>query len=84
MIGCEKLMTNQKGWGLQTLTCLRYCRIQNSDVESFPNDSIFPPSLEILTLGNHPNLWTLNYKGLQNLTSLRHLTIELPSATVTA
>ncbi|PHT59794.1 hypothetical protein CQW23_02157 [Capsicum baccatum] len=75
MIGREKLMTNQKGWGLQTLTRLRYCRIQNSDVESFPNDSIFPPSLEILTLGNHPNLWTLNYKGLQNLTSLRHLTI---------
>ncbi|KAK4372063.1 hypothetical protein RND71_007447 [Anisodus tanguticus] len=75
IIGCNKLMTSQNEWGVQTLTRHRYCRIQSSDVESFLTDSIFPPSLETLTLAHHPNLQTLNYKGLQNLTSLQNLTI---------
>lgn len=80
---CERLNPLRE-WGLYNITSLCAFTVEGGyiDLVSFTkndddNDQhhLLPPSIKELTLGNIPNLKTLS-KGLQNLNSLRHLSIS--------
>ncbi|XP_059653642.1 putative disease resistance RPP13-like protein 1 isoform X2 [Cornus florida] len=77
---CEKLMKGRMGWGLQTLPSLGFFIIdgayEEEVLESFPEEWLLPTTLTELCIGFLPNLKSLNYKGLQHLTSLRGLFIQ--------
>ncbi|CDP21921.1 unnamed protein product, partial [Coffea canephora] len=75
---CEKLLTSPREWDLMRLPCLRSLIVDVMDeaIESFPNeDWLLPCSLEDLQLFLGENIKTLNYSGLQHLTSLQSLGI---------
>ncbi|RVW88087.1 putative disease resistance RPP13-like protein 1 [Vitis vinifera] len=73
---CNQL-TPQLDWDLQRLTSLTHFRIYGGceGVELFPKECLLPSSLTHLSIGNLPNLKSLDSRGLQQLTSLLQLHI---------
>jgi hypothetical protein len=65
------------GWGLQNLPILKHFSIggENEDLESFPEAQLLHTSLTYLSIGNFPNLKSLDKKGLQHLIALEELRI---------
>ncbi|KAI5596078.1 hypothetical protein BDE02_03G182800 [Populus trichocarpa] len=73
---CIKLIAGRMQWGLQTLSSLTEFTIgSDKNVESFPEEMLLPSSLTSLTIYSLEHLKSLDYKGLQHLTSLRKLNI---------
>lgn len=68
LVKCSKLLINSLKWALPTNTSLSNMYIQELDVESFPNQGLLPLSLTYLK--------QLDYKGLENLPSLRTLSLN--------
>ncbi|XP_059652593.1 putative disease resistance RPP13-like protein 1 [Cornus florida] len=83
IFNCEKLMKGRMGWGLQTLPSLGVFFIsgkpeeqgEEEELESFPEEWLFPTTLTSLDISFLRNLKSLNHKGLQHLTSLTSLSI---------
>ena len=74
--GCDKLIADRAQWDLQSLHVLSRFSIADNDVlECFPEETLLPSSLTRLEIRTHKNLKSLDYKGLQHLTSLRELII---------
>jgi hypothetical protein len=74
--GCDKLIAGRAQWDLQSLHVLSRFSIADNDVlECFPEETLLPSSLTRLEIRTHKNLKSLDYKGLQHLTSLRELII---------
>ncbi|KAJ4830549.1 hypothetical protein Tsubulata_017532 [Turnera subulata] len=76
---CGKLVADRKNWGLQALQSLSSLDIRGCDsfpevLESFPEETLLPPSLDSLWFGNFEHLKSLDYKGLEHL---RKLTLYL-------
>nr|XP_023899856.1 putative disease resistance protein At3g14460 [Quercus suber] len=73
---CDTLFSRRMQWGLQDLHSLRSFTIfdQCNKLESFPEDALLPPNLTDLYI-TLSNLKSLNGKGFQHLTSLKHLKI---------
>nr|POE56110.1 putative disease resistance rpp13-like protein 1 [Quercus suber] len=73
--GCDKLISRRMEWGLQGLYSLRRFAIhgQCKELESFPEESLLPPNLTNFYIRGLPYLKSLNGKGFQHLTSLKHL-----------
>ncbi|XWS07975.1 hypothetical protein CRYUN_Cryun41cG0037200 [Craigia yunnanensis] len=71
------MMMMKREWGLQTLLLLTTFSIcEAKELESFPNEHLLPSSLTSLSISNLPSLKLLDYKGFQQLTSLRDLCIS--------
>ncbi|KAL9349263.1 hypothetical protein Peur_056518 [Populus x canadensis] len=74
---CNKLIAGRMQWGLQTLPSLSHLDIGGDEnVESFPEEMVLPSNLTSLSIYDLQHLKSLDYKGLQHLTSLRALTIS--------
>ncbi|KAJ4832405.1 hypothetical protein Tsubulata_038966 [Turnera subulata] len=75
--GCGKLFADRKNWGLQALESLSSLDIRHCEeiLESFPEETLLPPSLNSLHLWDFEHLKSLNYKGLEHLSSLNQLII---------
>ncbi|KAJ9685545.1 hypothetical protein PVL29_017542 [Vitis rotundifolia] len=76
---CNKLMACRMEWRLQTLPFLRSLGIGGLEEErskSFPEERFLPSTLTSLSIGDFPNLKSLDNKGLEHLTSLETLWIE--------
>ncbi|XP_030969219.1 putative disease resistance protein At3g14460 [Quercus lobata] len=75
--GCEKLISRRMELGLQGLHSLRSFTISDhrKELEPFPEEALLPPNLTDFAIGILPYLKSLNGKGFQTLTSLKHLTI---------
>jgi hypothetical protein len=74
---CNKLIAGRMQWGLQTLTSLSVFFIgEDENVESFPEEMLLPSSLTYLNISDLQHLKSLDYKGLQHLTSLKQLNIH--------
>ncbi|KAL0007136.1 hypothetical protein SO802_008638 [Lithocarpus litseifolius] len=73
---CDALFSHRMQWGLQDLHSLRSFTIFDrwNELESFPEDALLPPNLTDLCI-SLSNLKSLNGKGFQHLTSLKHLKI---------
>ena len=73
---CNTLIAGRMQWGLQTLPSLsRFTIGWDENVESFPEEMLLPSSLTYLEIWNLKHLKSLDYKGLQHLTSLIELEI---------
>ena len=73
---CNKLIAGRMQWGLQTLPSLSQFVIGwDETIESFPEEMLLPSSLTSLEIYSLKHLKSLDYKGLQHLTSLTSLTI---------
>ncbi|KAJ4824454.1 hypothetical protein Tsubulata_039677 [Turnera subulata] len=75
---CSKLIAARMQWDLQMLSSLSSFSIRSlhgDDVESFPEETLFPPSLTSLRIHGLRKLKSLDYKGFQHLTNLRKLKI---------
>ena len=73
ILNCKKLVAYRMEWGLRTLPFLIKLSIRGHEeerLESFPEEWFLPSSLISLTIEGFPNLKSLDYKGLQHLTSL--------------
>ncbi|EOY17586.1 LRR and NB-ARC domains-containing disease resistance protein [Theobroma cacao] len=73
---CNKLIAGRMGWGLHKLRCLTHFDMIGGDMEFFPDEQLLPPTITNLHIIGLPNLKTLDYKGLQHLTSIRRLKID--------
>ncbi|KAG5227722.1 disease resistance RPP13 protein [Salix suchowensis] len=74
---CNKLINACSEWTLQKLHSLSHFTIgMCKEVETFPESMRLPPSLCSLKISDLQNLKSLDYRGLQHLTSLRELTID--------
>ncbi|KAJ6944462.1 disease resistance RPP13-like protein 1 [Populus alba x Populus x berolinensis] len=74
---CNKLIAGRMQWGLQTFPSLsRFAIGLDENVESFPEEMLLPSSLTSLKIYSLQHLKSLDYKGLQHLSSLRELTIS--------
>ncbi|KAJ4825106.1 hypothetical protein Tsubulata_043022 [Turnera subulata] len=75
--GCGKLVADRKNWGLQALQSLSSLKIQGCEevLESFPEETLLPPSLNSLELWDIKHLKSLDYKGLEHLSSLKELNL---------
>ena len=69
----DKLISHHMEWGLQSLHFLRDFRIQCKckELVSFPKEMLLPHNLSNFHIYSFPNLKSLNYKGFQQLTSLK-------------
>jgi leucine-rich repeat protein SHOC2 len=64
-------------WGLLTLPSLSHFEIgMDENVESFPEEMVLPSNLTSLSIYDLQHLKSLDYKGLQHLTSLTRLRIS--------
>ncbi|KAJ9685516.1 hypothetical protein PVL29_017527 [Vitis rotundifolia] len=75
---CNKLVACRMEWGLQKLPFLRELYIKGHKEErseSFPEEGFLPSNLTSLRIVDFPNLKSLDYRGLQHLTSLETLGI---------
>ncbi|AES69324.1 putative P-loop containing nucleoside triphosphate hydrolase, leucine-rich repeat domain, L [Medicago truncatula] len=74
---CPKLIGSREDWGLFQLNSLKSFRVVDDfkNVESFPEESLLPPTLHTLCLYNCSKLRIMNYKGLLHLKSLQSLNI---------
>ncbi|PPS16213.1 hypothetical protein GOBAR_AA04361 [Gossypium barbadense] len=70
-------LIRKREWSLHKLLSLTTLYISFSEVEMecFPDEHLFPSSLETLWIIGLRNLKSLEYKGFQHLTSLSHLCI---------
>ncbi|GAU20849.1 hypothetical protein TSUD_120410 [Trifolium subterraneum] len=76
---CPKLIGSREEWGLFQLNSLNQFLISDHEfenVESFPEENLLPPNLEVLWLFNCSKLRIMNYKGFLHLNSLHTLDIE--------
>ncbi|KAJ4826985.1 hypothetical protein Tsubulata_034242 [Turnera subulata] len=75
IVSCLKLVADRKNWGLQALPCLTSLRIRFCEevLESFPEETFLPPSLNSLQLSFFNRLKSLDYKALEHLPSLYEL-----------
>ena len=73
---CDQL-TPQVDWDLQRLASLTRLMISGGcqNLESFPEEHLLPSTLTTLQISGFPNLKCLNGSGLQQLTSLKYLSI---------
>ena len=76
LIKCSNLLINSLKWAFPTNTSLSYMYIQETDVESFPNQGLIPLSLTTLNITGCQNLKQLDYEGLDHLPSLSSLTLK--------
>ncbi|KAJ7982303.1 Disease resistance protein [Quillaja saponaria] len=76
--GCSKLIASRMDWGLCRLHSLLHFYIScgYDNVESFPEEGLFPTSLSTLFLSNFRNLKSIHQMGLHCLTSLKELCIH--------
>ncbi|KAK2440170.1 putative disease resistance RPP13 protein [Trifolium repens] len=74
---CPKLLASREEWGLFQLKSLKQFSLTDDFeiFESFPEESLLPPTINALELTNCSNLRIINYKGLLHLTSLESLYI---------
>ncbi|RDY11200.1 putative disease resistance RPP13-like protein 1, partial [Mucuna pruriens] len=72
---CYKLIASMKG-ALGANTSLELLVIEEMDVESFPDEGLLPLSLKSLHIAHCPDLKILDYKGLCQLSSLEHLSLD--------
>jgi leucine-rich repeat protein SHOC2 len=64
-------------WNLQALQCLSHLSFgEYEDIESFPEKTLLPTTLIILGIWDLQNLKSLDYEGLQHLTSLTQMRIS--------
>ncbi|KAF5447838.1 hypothetical protein F2P56_033358 [Juglans regia] len=77
IINCDKLFDNRRDWGLQNRPSIRDISIKGNckDVDSFPEAGLLPTSLLCISIGDFPNMVSLDYKALRHLTSLAELSI---------
>ncbi|KAJ4849940.1 hypothetical protein Tsubulata_903813 [Turnera subulata] len=78
IVYCGKLVGDRKNWGLQALQSLSYLWILGCEevLESFPEETLLPPSLNTLLLSSFKHLKSLDYKGLEHLTALKELDVS--------
>ncbi|KAJ6683185.1 hypothetical protein OIU74_021276 [Salix koriyanagi] len=73
---CSKLIAARMQWSLQSLPSLSKFTVGvDENVESFPEEMLLPSTLASLEIWSLKTLKSLNYSGLQHLTSLEQLTI---------
>ncbi|KAJ6397333.1 hypothetical protein OIU77_018363 [Salix suchowensis] len=73
---CSKLIAARMQWSLQSLPSLSKFNVGvDENVESFPEEMLLPSTLASLEIWSLKTLKSLNYSGLQHLTSLEQLTI---------
>ena len=75
---CPKLIASRREWGLFELNSLQIFRVSDDfeNMESFPEESLLPPTLDTIDLYNCSKLRIMNYKGFIHLKSLKHLRIH--------
>jgi len=75
---CPNLMASMEEWGLFQLKSLKQFSLGGDFqiLESFPEESMLPSTINSLELTNCSYLRKINYKGLLHLTSLESLYIE--------
>ncbi|CAJ2638987.1 unnamed protein product [Trifolium pratense] len=78
IFNCPKLIGSREEWGLFQLNSLKYFSVSDEfeNVESFPEENLLPPTLEILWLENCSKLRIMNNKGFLHLNSLKSLCIR--------
>jgi len=79
---CPKLIALRQEWGLFRLNSLKSFFVSDEfeNVESFPEESLLPPTLTYLNLSNCSKLRIMNNKGFLHLKSLKDLYIvDCPS-----
>ncbi|XP_027908788.1 putative disease resistance RPP13-like protein 1 [Vigna unguiculata] len=69
---CSRLVDSLK---FRDRSTLKRLSIKELDVECFPREALLPHSLTSLAIRDCPNLKTLNYKGLYQLSSLNSLVL---------
>ncbi|RHN65950.1 putative P-loop containing nucleoside triphosphate hydrolase, leucine-rich repeat domain, L [Medicago truncatula] len=74
---CPKLIGSREEWGLFQLNSLKCFTVADEfeNVESFPEENLLPPTLEILQLYNCSKLRIMNKKSFLHLKSLNRLYI---------
>ncbi|XP_061344005.1 putative disease resistance RPP13-like protein 1 [Gastrolobium bilobum] len=74
---CPKLIASREEWGLSRLHSLKQFTVSDDfeNVESFPEENLLPPNINILCLENCSKLRIINKRGLLHLKSLRTLYI---------
>ncbi|XP_061351889.1 putative disease resistance RPP13-like protein 1 [Gastrolobium bilobum] len=74
---CPKLIASREEWGLSKLHSLKDFSVTDDfeNVESFPEESLLPPNINILYLENCSKLRIINKRGLLHLKSLKYLYI---------
>ncbi|KAJ8774933.1 hypothetical protein K2173_019937 [Erythroxylum novogranatense] len=76
IVGCTELIDGRNKWNFDRLPSLLYFKIGGCEhAECFPEESLLPPTLTSLKIRSFPNLKSLEYKGIQHLTSLQCLSI---------
>ncbi|KAJ6298269.1 hypothetical protein OIU76_019419 [Salix suchowensis] len=74
---CRKLIAGRMEWNLQALQCLSHFSFgEYEDIESFPEKTLLPTTLTTLGISDLQNLKSLDYEGLQHLTSLTQMRIS--------
>ncbi|KAK2386093.1 putative disease resistance RPP13 protein [Trifolium repens] len=75
---CPKLIGSREEWGLFQLNSLEVLAVSDEfeNVESFPEENLLPPTLQMLYLRNCSKLRRMNNKGFLHLNSLNRLYIE--------
>ncbi|KAG6790338.1 hypothetical protein POTOM_006487 [Populus tomentosa] len=74
---CRKLIAGRMEWNLQALQCLSHFSFgEYEDIESFPEKTLLPTTLITLGIWDLQNLKSLDYEGLQHLTSLTQMRIS--------
>lgn len=74
---CRKLIAGHMEWNLQALQCLSHFSFgEYEDIESFPEKTLLPTTLITLGIWDLQNLKSLDYEGLQHLTSLTQMRIS--------
>ncbi|KAJ8775156.1 hypothetical protein K2173_020160 [Erythroxylum novogranatense] len=77
IVGCTELINGRNQWNLYCLPSLLHFVISGyRHEECFPEESLLPPTLTYLKIKDFPNLKSLEYKGIQHLTSLQTLTVD--------
>ncbi|AES69308.1 putative P-loop containing nucleoside triphosphate hydrolase, leucine-rich repeat domain, L [Medicago truncatula] len=71
---CPKLIASRQEWGLKSLKYFFVCD-DFENVESFPKESLLPPTLSYLNLNNCSKLRIMNNEGFLHLKSLEFLYI---------
>jgi Leucine-rich repeat (LRR) protein len=76
---CPKLISSREEWGLFQLNSLKKFTVggyEFENMESFPEENLLPPTLQLLYLRNCSKLRIMNNKGFLHLNSLTDLWIN--------
>ncbi|KAJ8774920.1 hypothetical protein K2173_019924 [Erythroxylum novogranatense] len=77
IVGCSEFINGCNQQDLYCLPSLLHFVISDyKHAECFPEESLLPPTLTSLNIKDFPNLKSLEYKGIQHLTSLQTLTVS--------